>query len=218
MPCGRGRGAKRKVAPQLERGPTRPSESPCQPTNAHSQPSARATGTLEGVNNTTNDTQGMVNNLERAECHSAVDQEDPFDEGGPLDEDGPSDEDDPLCDTAESSRSNVAFDAHYFFYHTPDKEAWVCKQCKSAHKKDPAAWAAKYPRNSRKFSFSGNNSTTSLQPHIERFHLLEYVTKVEQEGWPIRVQSVVTTIDKGYTISQIRQAIAAGQDLSCLPR
>jgi hypothetical protein len=152
MPRGRGRGAKCKVAPQLERGPTRPSESPCQPTNAHSQPSAQATGTLEGVNNTTNDTQGMDNNSERAECHGggcdvpttldvvpavnrhlplpvAVDQDDPFDEGGPLDEDGPSDEDDPLCDTAESSRSNIAFDAHYFFYHTPDKEAWVCKQC-----------------------------------------------------------------------------------------
>ena len=64
--------------------------------------------------------------------------------------------------------------------------------------------------------YSKKSSTTSLQPHIKKYHLLEYITKAEEYGWKLYVPSVSTASQKGYSISQIREAIKAGQDLDNL--
>jgi hypothetical protein len=47
--------------------------------------------------------------------------------------------------------------------------------------------------------------------------LLEYVINAKWHGWSVQVLSVATAIQKGYTISQIREAIEGGQNLKDLP-
>ena len=66
--------------------------------------------------------------------------------------------------------------------------------------------------------YSKKSSTTSLRPHIEKYHLLEYITKAKEYGWKLYVPSVSTASWKGYSISQIREAIKAGQNLDNLPQ
>ncbi|KAI0247412.1 hypothetical protein BJV78DRAFT_1157232 [Lactifluus subvellereus] len=190
----RGRGAKHNVSSQ--RGRTgQPPGPPPQLTTAHSQDATLAPDEPEEAVNT-----------------------DGVDEDNDLILNDLSDENDPLGDTAGSSRSNITFDIRHFFRRTPDKLSHTCKVCESIYNKDPAAWAAKDPHGKRRITFSGRSSNTTLRPHINSYHLLEYVTLVEKHGWLVYVQSVAQAKKKGYSISQIKQVIEAGQDLSELPQ
>ncbi|KAI0244972.1 hypothetical protein BJV78DRAFT_1159318, partial [Lactifluus subvellereus] len=220
----RGRGAKRNVSSQ--RGRTgQPPGPPPQLTTAHSQDATLAPDEPEEAVNTDGVSELTGRHIGGSDIPTSLDVALVIDQHMPLpvgvDEDDDlilndlSDENDPLGNMAGSSRSNIAFDIRHFFRRAPDKLSHTCKVCESIYNKDPAAWAAKDPHGKRRITFSGRSSNTTLRPHINSYHLLEYVTLVEKHGWLVYVQSVAQAKKKGYSISQIKQVIEADLDTSC---
>lgn len=48
------------------------------------------------------------------------------------------------------------------------------------HDKDPSTWPS-----SRRYVYSKQTSTTSLRPHIEKYHLEEFRRLAKEHGWKI---------------------------------
>jgi hypothetical protein len=64
----------------------------------------------------------------------------------------------------------------------------------------PSTWP-----NSRRFEYSKNTSTTSLRPHIEKYHLEEYKLLADKHNWKSLLPGLV---------SQARSTAAAQLDQS----
>jgi hypothetical protein len=113
--------------------------------------------------------------------------------------------------------SKKAADIHHFFEREGDKNSCkVCKYalqvasllvflinitCRKLYDEDPTSWPV-----GRRFTYSKGTSTTSLRPHIEKYHLEEYERLAKEHGWKIMLPGLV---------SQARSAATA--TVSALP-
>jgi hypothetical protein len=52
---------------------------------------------------------------------------------------------------------------------------------------DPSKWSS-----SIRYEYSNRTSTTSLRPHIEKFHLELYLTLAKENGWKILLPGLVS--------------------------
>lgn len=69
----------------------------------------------------------------------------------------------------------------------------------------------------RTFRYSRNTGTSALRGHVDRLHLLEYVSLADENGWPIFLESIKSTMARGYTLSELRDSLAKGGTLASLP-
>lgn len=105
------------------------------------------------------------------------------------------------------SRKAGASDIHYFFEKTGGKN--VCKICRQvflrsqllqfselttdniilreAREADPSNWPA-----DKHYQYALTTSTTSLRPHIEKYHLELYKTLAKENGWKILLPGLVS--------------------------
>lgn len=74
-----------------------------------------------------------------------------------------------------------------------------------------------YSKRDRTFQYSRNTGTSALRGHVDRHHLLEYLALAETRGWQVWLESVKGAMNRGYTLSELREAIAAGGTLATLP-
>lgn len=89
---------------------------------------------------------------------------------------------------------------------------------RKAHDADPIGWAKTYTsKRDRTFRYSRNTGTSALRGHVDRLHLLEYVTLAEANGWPVWLESVKSAIARGYLLGEIRDALTNGGSLTSLP-
>lgn len=58
---------------------------------------------------------------------------------------------------------------------------------RATHDADPSAWNTKI-----KYEYSGNSSTTTLRPHIEKYHLQVYLKMQKEHGWKILLPGLVS--------------------------
>lgn len=86
---------------------------------------------------------------------------------------------------------------------------------RKAHDADPIDWAKTYTsKHDRTFRYSRNTGTSALRGHVDRLHLLEYVTLAEANGWPVWLESVKSAIARGYLLGEIRDALTNGGSLT----
>ncbi|KIM64071.1 hypothetical protein SCLCIDRAFT_115857 [Scleroderma citrinum Foug A] len=106
---------------------------------------------------------------------------------------------DPLV--LDNLRTNgCANDIQYFFEKM--SEASTCKLCLTLRNADPQ----KFP-SQRTYQYKALMSNTSLHVHIDNFHLLEYLRQIEQQGWPIYVNSVRMALSVGYTVTTLLETL-----------
>ncbi|KAF8834092.1 hypothetical protein BDN67DRAFT_1016868 [Paxillus ammoniavirescens] len=96
-------------------------------------------------------------------------------------------------------------------------EETVCRYCKKAHDTNPVAWTQTYSKRDPTFQYSLNTGTSALRGHINRHHILEYLALVEANKWQVWLESVKAVMARGYTLNEIREALAEGGALASLP-
>jgi hypothetical protein len=70
----------------------------------------------------------------------------------------------------------------------------------------------------RVYVYKHTTSNSSLRPHIEKYHLSEYLVLAEREGWPIQIHSVQAALNVGYTFKTLAEALAQpGVTIRSLP-
>jgi hypothetical protein len=66
------------------------------------------------------------------------------------------------------------------------------------------------------FQYSCKTGTSGLRGHIYRYHLLEYVTLAEQNGWYIWLDSIKSAVAHGYTLAEIQDVLTNGGSIASL--
>ncbi|KAH8985817.1 hypothetical protein EDB83DRAFT_2535834 [Lactarius deliciosus] len=97
----------------------------------------------------------------------------------------------------ESKRA--AADINHFFDRDITTGKATCKECKEAHDKNPYTWPSDI-----NYVYSVNTSTTSLRPHISKYHLDSYMLLAKARGWN------TSLVLKGQ--SQTSDSVARAQD------
>ena len=89
--------------------------------------------------------------------------------------------------------------------------------CRQVHDADPVGWAKKYPtKRDRSFEYGPKTGTTALRGHIERYHLVDYLSLAETNRWPILLKSVKSAQSCGHKLREIRDALMAGRSIASL--
>ncbi|KIM68544.1 hypothetical protein SCLCIDRAFT_48240, partial [Scleroderma citrinum Foug A] len=88
----------------------------------------------------------------------------------------------------------------YFFEKM--SEASTCKLCLTLRNTDPQ----KFP-SQRTYQYKASMSNTLFCVHIDNFHLLEYLRQIEQQGWPIYIDSVRMALSVGYMITTLLETL-----------
>lgn len=58
---------------------------------------------------------------------------------------------------------------------------------RTLHDANPAAWP-----NSRTYFFSDSTSTSSLRPHLEKYHSELYILLAQERGWKIQLPGIIS--------------------------
>jgi hypothetical protein len=66
------------------------------------------------------------------------------------------------------------------------------------------------------FQYFCKTGASGLRGHIYRYHLLEYVTLVEQNGWYVWLDSIKSAVAHGYTLAAIRDILTDGGSIASL--
>jgi predicted RNase H-like HicB family nuclease len=64
------------------------------------------------------------------------------------------------------------------------------------------------------FQYSCKTGTSGLHSHIYCYHILEYVTLTEQNGWYIWLDSIKSAVAHGYTLAEIRDVLTDGGSIA----
>ncbi|KAF9239469.1 ribonuclease H-like domain-containing protein [Melanogaster broomeanus] len=141
---------------------------------------------------------------------------------------------DPRYNLEEQEKMPTTADIRHFFERTPEYDMQVLQvshlslmldhtrpdykrlHCRKARDADPVGWARR-DTSRHTFQYSRNTSNTTLRGHIDRHHILEYITLAEANGWQIWLERVKSAMAHGYVLSEIRDALANGQSFPSLP-
>lgn len=107
--------------------------------------------------------------------------------------------------TPTAKKGMTALDIEYFYNRQKGRDTF-CKECKyvvhlnhffhiltcyimnrALHDENPTAWP-----NGRTYTFSDSTSTSSLRPHLEKYHSELYLSLAQERGWKIQLPGVVS--------------------------
>ncbi|KAF8835415.1 hypothetical protein BDN67DRAFT_1015578 [Paxillus ammoniavirescens] len=121
---------------------------------------------------------------------------------------------DPLCNFEEQEKVLSTADIRHFFNRT--LEETVSKYCKLTI--PTLSHGLKHiPSMITCSSIPPTLGTSALHGHINRHHILEYLTLAEANKWQVWLESVKAIMARGYTLNEIWEALAEGRALASLP-
>ena len=92
--------------------------------------------------------------------------------------------------------------------------------CRAIYDKDPEDWKVKYGTGRGwQIDYAPTTTTGTLQGHIEKWHLLEYIEIAldPQRDWQILVSSVKRTLKLGYSLDGLKDIVKQNGNLNNLP-
>ncbi|KIK11488.1 hypothetical protein PISMIDRAFT_122616, partial [Pisolithus microcarpus 441] len=88
--------------------------------------------------------------------------------------------------------------------------------CRQAHDADPAFWEEKFSGTCF-YTYALSTGTGPLQGHIGCFHLLDYLTLAEANGWPVLTGKCQAGKGSRILINEIWDVVESGGSLTSFP-